>query len=201
VRLRREPDDGERKERSRRRLIADYAITLLLAVAIALLIQAFVVKPFRVPSESMASTIEKNERVLVDRATFHFRSIHRGDVIVFRVPASVSQFPLLKRVVGLPGDTLSIVDDRLYVNGKALNEPYLRHAGTMVPTTPAEMLGDGASPWSLAAPYTVPAGRYFVMGDNRTNSNDSRYWGTVPRGAIIGRVFAAYWPLDRLGGL
>lgn len=194
--------DAERKPRTRLRLLTDYAVTLVLAIIVALLAQTYLVKPFRVPSESMASTIQKGERVLVDRASFHFRSIHRGDVIVFRVPPDVSLYPLLKRVVGLPGDTLSISGDRLYVNGRPLNELYLRHAdGSVAPTEPAETYGESSSPWSLTTPYTVPPGRYFVMGDNRTNSNDSRYWGTVARADIIGRVFAVYWPLDRFGGI
>lgn len=192
---------GKRRRRTWKRLAFDYGLTLVAAVVIALLVQAYLVKPFRVPSESMASTIEPGERVLIDRTTYHFRSIHRGDIIVFHVPASVSPYPLLKRVVGLPGDTLSIRDERLYVNGRPLNEPYLRQAdGSITPTLPADGFDD-SEPWSLTVPYTVPPGRYFMMGDNRSNSNDSRYWGTIPRSAVVGRVFAIYWPLDHLSGL
>jgi len=200
-------DNGESEESpatlSWRRILVEWGIILVVASAVAtgvaLLAQAFVIKPFLVPTSSMANTIEQNERVLVDCVTFHLFGIHRGDIIVFKVPSSVSTTPLLKRVIGLPGDTLSLHDDRVYVNGKLLNEPYLRLPdGSLTPTSPAPNYGTPSDPWSLEQPYTVPAGRYFVMGDNRTKSDDSRYWGTVPRSAVIGRVFAVYWPLSRI---
>jgi signal peptidase I len=198
-------DDSEESPAtlSWRRILVEWGIILVVASAVAtgvaLLVQAFVLKPFLVPTSSMANTIEQNERVLVDCVTFHLFGIHRGNIIVFKVPRSVSTTPLLKRVIGLPGDTLSLHDDRVYVNGKLLNEPYLRLPdGSLTPTSAAPNYGTPSEPWSLEQPYKVPAGRYFVMGDNRTKSDDSRYWGTVPRSAVIGRVFAVYWPLSRI---
>lgn len=200
-------DGGDSEESSAtlswRRILVEWGIILVVAsvvaTGVALLAQAFVIKPFLVPTSSMANTIQQNERVLVDCVTFHLFGIHRGDIIVFKVPKSVSTTPLLKRVIGLPGDTLSLRDDRVYVNGKLLNEPYLRLPdGSITPTSSAPNYGTPSAPWSLEQPYTVPAGRYFVMGDNRTKSDDSRYWGTVPYSAIIGRVFAIYWPLSRI---
>ena len=201
-------DDGGDSEEppatlSWRRILVEWGIILVVASAVAtgvaLLAQAFVIKPFLVPTSSMANTIQQNERVLVDCVTFHLFGIHRGDIIVFKVPTSVSTTPLLKRVIGLPGDTLSLRDDRVYVNGKLLNEPYLRLPdGSLTPTSAAPNYGTPSEPWSLEQPYTVPAGRYFVMGDNRTKSDDSRYWGTVSRSAVIGRVFAIYWPLSHI---
>jgi signal peptidase I len=187
-----------------RRTLVDYAITIVLAVGLALLIQAFVVKPYMIPSPSMANTLVPGQRVLVDRLTYHYRDIARGDVIVFKQPhGQPGKDILIKRVVGLPGDTLSLDSGRLYVNGKLQNEPYVRVVGGQVePTDPADTFGGPASAgWSLATPYTLPAGQYFVMGDNRTNSGDSRYFGTVPEENVIGRAFFSYWPPGRLGTL
>lgn len=186
------------------RTIADYGLTAVLAVGLALLIQAFVVKPYMIPSPSMADTLKIGQRVLVDRVSYHFRDIARGDVIVFRQPhGQPGKDILIKRVVGLPGDTLSLDGGKLYVNGVVQQEPYVRVDGGQVePTDPAETLGGPASAaWSLLTPYTLPAKQYFVMGDNRTNSGDSRYWGTVPQENVIGRAFFSYWPLGRLGTL
>lgn len=200
---------ASRASHSWRRAFVDLSITLAVlavVVTVVLLVQAFIVRPFRVPTASMANTIQKNERVLVDRVTFHFRDVRCGDIVVFKVPPAVSTAPLLKRVIGLPGETLSLRAGRVYVNGRLLSEPYLRQPdGSLTPTLPPPTYNKPAGwipqPWSLDRPYTIPAGQYFVMGDNRTRSGDSRYWGTVPRSAIIGRVFAIYWPLDRVGWL
>ena len=187
-----------------RRTLADYAITMVLAVGLALLIQAFIVKPYMIPSPSMANTLLPGQRVLVDRVAYHYRDIARGDVIVFKQPhGQPGMDVLIKRVVGLPGDTLSLEGGKLFVNGRPLEEPYVRVVGGQVePTDPAETAGGPTSAaWSLLSPYTLPPGQYFVMGDNRTNSGDSRYWGTVPEENVIGRAFFSYWPLERLGAL
>jgi signal peptidase I len=197
------------------RVVLDYAVTILVAVGIAVLLQAFVVKPYLIPSESMATTLSIGQRVLVDRVTYHLHDIGRGEVIVFRHPLGASADAaeggnqdeqgdvLIKRVIGLPGDTLSLQDGRVLVNGVLLDEPYVRSVGGRpAPTEPGSVLGGpGLGPWSLDEPYTVPAGTLFVMGDNRTDSNDSRYWGTVPRENVIGHAFFTYWPLGRLGRL
>jgi signal peptidase I len=188
----------------RSRTLADYTITVVLAIGLALLIQAFIVKPYMIPSPSMADTLQIGQRVLVDRVSYLYRDIARGDVIVFRQPhGQPGKDILIKRVVGLPGDTLSLSGGKLYVNGSLQQEPYVRVVdGQAEPTDPADALGGPASAgWSLAAPYTLPAGQYFVMGDNRTNSGDSRYFGTVPEENVIGRAIFSYWPLGRLGTL
>ena len=186
---------GERG-RSRARLLADYAISIAIAVAAVYAIQALAVKPFRIPTPSMADTVRTGDRVLIDRLTYRFRGVHRGDIVVFTGHGPI---PLLKRVVGLPGDILSLSDGRLYVNGQPAADSYVRRIdGAPEPTLPGP---DPAAPWSLRHPYTVPAGSYYMMGDNRTDSGDSRYWGTVSRDQIMGRAFFVYWPPGQVGGL
>ena len=192
-----------RPQKGARRIIFDYGLTLVIGIALAFAVQASVVKPYRIPSDSMANTLVPYQRVLVDRLIYRFRPVHRGDIIVFRC-AALGNAVLIKRVVGLPGDLLALHNGQLYVNGvQACNSFVDRLDGVVEPTQPASSLttNDPSTPWSLAQPYRVPAGRYFVMGDNRTDSDDSRYWGTVPRSAIIGQAFFTYWPLGRIGGL
>jgi len=192
-----------RPEKGSRRIVVDYGLTALVAIAMAVVVQSFVIKPYLIPSTSMANTLVPGQRVLVDRMVYRYRAVHRGDIIVFRRPCPPHDV-LIKRVVGLPGDTLSVSNGDLYVNGRRLTEPYVDKVnGVVEPTDPADSMtsGDPGAPWSLTRPYRVPAGRYFVMGDNRTDSADSRYWGTVPRAAIIGRAFFTYWPLARVGQL
>jgi signal peptidase I len=186
------------RHKSHGRTLLDYALTALVAVALALAIQAFVVKPYLIPSVSMANTLLPGQRVLVDRLVYHYRAVHRGDIIVFRWPGHENETPLIKRVVGLPGDRLSLRQGRLYVNGHPLPEGYVKHDRGVAEKTLPAFQGVGADAWSLATPYTVPPDHFFVMGDNRTESNDSRYWGTVPRDHIIGRAFFVYWPPERI---
>ena len=184
----------------KRRTIVEYAVIAIVAIGLALVIQAFFVKPYRIPSPSMNNTLLPGDRVLVNRLVYHFRDVHRGDIIVFHYPVDTS-FVFIKRVVGLPGDTLQIKGGLLYVNGNQLSEPYIRKVdGVPETTTPGQAtLGTTMAPaWSLKDPYTVPAGNYFVMGDNRTESDDSRTWGPVPAKDLIGRAFFIYWPLDRI---
>ena len=186
-----------------RRAIFDYGLTALIAIAMAIVVQSFVVKPYMIPSSSMADTLVPHQRVLVDRLIYRFRAVHRGDIIVFRC-AQLANLVLIKRVVGLPGDLLALHGGQLYVNGVQASDSFVdRIDGVSEPTDPAELYADTQldTPWSLAQPFRVPAGHYFVMGDNRTDSDDSRYWGTVPKSAIIGEAFFTYWPLGRIGGL
>ncbi len=144
----------------------------------------------------MENTLLIGDRVLVDRISWRFSNPERGDIVVFHPPFAGPV--LIKRIIGMPGDTISLRDDAVYINGHKLNEPYVRTvAGKPEPSDPF----DNGLPWSLQTPYKVPAGNYFVMGDNRTDSGDSREFGPVPRGQFVGRAFARYWPLDRIGGL
>jgi signal peptidase I len=191
----REKDRG--KAASRGRTVAEYAVLAVVAVAVALLIQAYLVKPYRIPSESMENTLLIGDRVLVDRVSWRFSSPKHGDIVVFHPPI-IDGPVLIKRIVGLPGDKLSVSGGALYVNGQRQDESYVRRVdGRPVPTEPFV----NGRPWSLQQPYTVPAGDYFMMGDNRTNSGDSRDFGPVPRGQLVGHAFARYWPLARIGGV
>jgi signal peptidase I len=183
--------------------VLGYAVVIVAAVLVALAVQAWVVKPYRIPSESMLDTLRPGDRVLVNRAVYHLREPHRGDVIVFHYPDD-PDVVFIKRVVGTPGDVLNVRDGRLYVNGERVKEPYVhRTAGRPDPTVAQAAIAGSTlhDPWSLAEPYRVPQGEYFVMGDNRTDSDDSRDWGTVPRAAIVGEGLVTYWPLSRLRAL
>lgn len=187
----------------KRSTLLEYVFITVFAVGLALLLQAFVVKPYRIPSESMVPTLEISDRVLVNRFLYHFREPRRGDIVVFRWPVD-GQTVFIKRLIGLPGDTISLQDGHVYVNGEKLDEPYLAsEGGQPVPTEP--ILGVDAStmapPWALYEPYTVPDGNYFMMGDNRLHSDDSRKWGPVPEENVIGEAFFRYWPLSRIGPL
>lgn len=181
----------------------EYVVVTVLAVAVAFAVQSWLMKPYRIPSGSMLDTLRPGDRVLVNRVVYHLRDPHRGDVIVFRYPED-PHVVFIKRVVGVPGDVLEVRDGRLYVNGRAAPEPYVHRTDGLRDPTFAEGSVAGSTmhdPWSLFAPFEVPAGQYFVMGDNREVSDDSRDWGTVPRTAIVGEGFATYWPLSRLRSL
>lgn len=177
--------------RSATRNILEWVAVIVGAVLVALVIKTVFVQAFRIPSESMDPTLIKGDRVLVNKLSYRLHDVNRGDVVVFVRPKNLPGGPgdprdLIKRVIGLPGDTLYARDGVVYVNDRPLKEPYL-------PT--------GTSSVNMDQPVTVPPGRVWVMGDNRTNSQDSRVFGPVPRDSIVGRAFLVMWPLNRLGSL
>jgi signal peptidase I len=183
--------------------ILEYVVAIVIAIVVALLIQAFLVKPFRIPTPSMVGTLRPGDRVLVDRVVYRLRRPRRGDIIVFEYPRN-RDIMFIKRVIGVPGDTLETRAGRLYVNGRVLDEPYVHQTdGVRDPTNASGPVAGTTmrEPWSLAQPFIVGRDEYFVMGDNRTRSDDSRTWGTVPAATIVGAAFLTYWPLDRLGPL
>jgi signal peptidase I len=155
------------------------------AFVLAILIQQFIVKPFAIPSPSMEPTLVQGDRVLVNRLAYHFRSPKSGDVIVFHPPGREGSEPFIKRVVAVAGDTVSVHDGQLWVNGVARDEPFIKEH---------PILGDFAQ-------VTVPAACVWAMGDNRNNSGDSRVFGPVSVHAIIGVAFAIYWPPSHWAGL
>jgi signal peptidase I len=181
---------------------------LLTALLIAVVIKTFLVQPFWIPTPSMVPTIEVNDRVMVNKLTMNFSDVNRGDIVVFRDPAApdldetipeavvrsvleaigirVRGFDdLIKRVVALPGETFSISENKVHINGVPLDEPYLP-PGTAMPDT---------------GPITLGEDEVFVMGDNREFSLDSRSFGPIPLEDVIGKAFLVIWPLSHFGGI
>jgi signal peptidase I len=199
----------ERSSRRRGNSLVETVLIVAVALGLALGIQAFLVKPYRIPSESMVPTLEIGQRVLVNRIGNRFGDPSIGDVTVFHPPVGAESgkqcgaprkpnqpCPLptpkeasvnfIKRVVGLPGDKITIDNGHVIRNGKRAVEPFIRPCGG----------GEGCD---MSTPITVPKGYYFMMGDNRGASDDSRFWGPIPRAWIIGNAFATYWPPSRIG--
>jgi signal peptidase I len=176
-------------DRRRRRLIIDWVVILVIAVLASFLVRLYAVQTFYIPSGSMEPTLHLGDRILVDKLSVRFGTINTGDIIVFKAPPAEhcgdSVSDLVKRVIGVPGDHLSSKGNTIYINGKALDETW----------THIEPLG------TPIGNVTVPPNSYFVMGDNHSNSCDSRYWGFVPRKDLIGKVFFRIWPLSRFGFL
>ena len=167
----------KKKEKSTLREMIEVIIT---ALVLAFVIKTFVVGNFWIPSESMVPTIEVNDKVIVTNFSYWFDDPQRGDVIVFKYPLN-TRTDYIKRCIGLPGETVEFRDSRLYINGEPVAEPYL----------PEDLTFDDYGP------VTVPEGQYFVCGDNRNNSADSRAWGFLDRSLIIGKAQCIYWPFDR----
>jgi len=174
--------------------------TLVLTLVIYLVIHNFVAQPFEVEQRSMLPTIAENEYVLIDKISPRFDNYHRGDIVVFQPPDGFSQgeVPFIKRVIGLPGDTVSLQNGRVFVavaggSPVRLDEPYVVRGidGTAADTLPKD--AEATTSW------TIPEGTYFVMGDNRPDSQDSRYFGPIDRDLIVGRAWLRYFPLDRIG--
>lgn len=166
----------------------EWVAVLAVAVIAAVLIRAFVFEPFFIPSGSMEPTLKVNDRVLVNKLSYDLHSIHRGDVVVFKKPPkdfTPGIKDLIKRVIGLPGETISGQDGAVFVNGRRLKEPWLPKGVTTAPFPAVH----------------VPKGDYFVMGDNRGDSADSRVIGPISGDLIVGRAFIRVWPISRIGGL
>jgi signal peptidase I len=170
-----------RKRRWIRVLLREVLLPLVVAFAVAMTVQATVAKPYEISTGSMNPTIMPSDRVLANRLVYRFRDVGRGDIVVFQPPAELnSTVPFVKRVVGLPGDTLEIKNGQVFVNG----EPFF--------------VAGAAVPRYSYGPVTVPADSVFVLGDNRNNSVDSHVWGFLQERSILGEVFMTYWPLGRL---
>jgi signal peptidase I len=163
--------------------ISTWARDMLFAVAISFLIITFLYQPVRVEGTSMMPGLQDQERLFINKFEYHFEPIHRGDVVVFHFPLDPSK-SYIKRVIGLPGDTLRIVDGQVYVNGRALKERYV----------PARYRDDRSYPKTI-----LPLHEYFVMGDHRLISSDSRDFGPVNRRLIYGKATFVYWPTDDMG--
>lgn len=180
------------------RLLREYASALGWAVLLAVILRTFLVQSFVIPSSSMEETLQIGDYLLADKISYGLRvpwsgarlatlrAPQRGDVVVFFPPEEVSTEHFVKRLVGLPGDEIEIRDKRVLINGTQYNEPHASHRDLR--TMPAR-----SGPRDNFGPVRVPAGSYFVLGDNRDNSYDSRFWGFVPQERIVGRAVLKYW--------
>lgn len=204
----------KQKSKSTTNSIVELVVIVLVAVGLALGIQAFLVKPYRIPSGSMKPTLTEGQRVLVNRIGMRLNGPHVGEIVVFHPPKNAdnevcgptphmvnpggaacsqpepneSSTNFIKRVVAGPGDVIYIKEGHVYRNGKREADSYIRGCA-------------GVSECNFPEPITIPAGHWFMMGDNRGESDDSRFWGPVPTKWIIGGAFATYWPPDRIGFL
>jgi signal peptidase I len=185
-----------------RRALAEWVVIILVALVAALLIKTFAIQAFSIPSQSMEPTLMPGDRVLVDKLASDFSPVRTGDIIVFRrPPADTSAVnDLIKRVIAGPGQSIYVANCKVYVNGKELSQRYLPK-GWEDPGSEYCTVWDAPGMLDLPDPYTVPAGHYFVMGDNRQDSDDSRYWGPVPANYVVGVAFVRMWPPSRLGSL
>ena len=174
------------KEKKKMNAVIEWAIIIAIALAAALFINYVIIINSVVPSGSMETTIMTNSRMMGLRVTYWFSDPQRGDIVVFKYPDDPSE-NFVKRVIGTPGDVVEIIDGITYVNGEVLDEPYLKE-----PPIPRSF-----------GPFEVPEGHYFMMGDNRNNSNDSRFWKNtyVPRNYVLGKALFVYWPFNRMGVL
>ncbi len=185
-------------------VVREYFESIVIAVILALFVRTWVVQAFKIPTGSMENNLLIGDHLLVNKFTFGptplaigravlpVRSIRRGDVIVFKYPDEPDR-DFIKRVIGLPGETVELRNKKVYVNGKALDEPYV-HFLTPPSTDYQEVTSSDVR--ERFGPVTVPADHYFVMGDNRDNSQDSRYWGFLPRGYVKGKALMIYWSYE-----
>jgi signal peptidase I len=195
--------------------------SLLNTVVIAIFVITFIVQAFQIPSESMEDTLQVGDYLLVNKLTYGsdggwldfllpYRKVHRGDIVVFHYPVHPQQH-FVKRVIGVPGDRLRLVNRQVFINGKPMTEPYVRYTSQDMdlfrddfPRTNVAVPGLEGEWWLQMKKLVedgeliVPEGNYFVMGDNRDVSDDSRYWGFVPRENIIGRPLVIYWSVKSL---
>ncbi|MGC2486133.1 MAG: signal peptidase I [Acidimicrobiales bacterium] len=180
------------KKRSTKRSLTEWGIVVVIAVVVSILIRTFVFQTFFIPSGSMEPTLQIGDRIVVSKLSVEFGTIHTGDILVFKAPKAVADVcgddvaDLVKRVIGLPGQTIWSKGNTIYVDGKVLKQPW---------THVAEI---GPKPITKTH---ITKNHYFMMGDNEPNSCDSRYWGTIPRSSIIGKAFLRIWPLSHAGFL
>ena len=168
--------------------------TIVTAIILALGIRHFVAEARYIPSSSMEPTLEINDRLIIEKISYHLREPQRGDVVVFNtndIPLLEKEYTdaFIKRVIGLPGEKIKFTNGRVYVNDQPLSEDYLKE----MPNYECQKYNCG--------PIVVPDDTYLVLGDNRNNSLDSRFWGFVPKDNLIGRASVRFWPIDRVGNI
>jgi signal peptidase I len=185
---------GEALPRTRSRrvdAVIEIAVTVILAIGLYLVIQTFLVGTYRVEQVSMLPTLRQGQHLLVDKLSPRFDPYSRGDIVVFHAPGTAADsIPYIKRVIGVAGDHVALRDGEVYINGVALEEPYISTDGR-----------GGTEPLDGTTEWVVPAGQVLVMGDHRSRSVDSRSFGPVPVDQVIGRAWIRFWPLDSGIGL
>jgi len=190
------------------RWVIEWAVILMAVLLCTVLLRTYVVQSFYIPSPSMVPTLQVGDRIMVNKLSYDLHGVHRGDIVVFRRPPLEEQdYPdLVKRVIGLPGESISTQNGQVYINcpGQVfarctpLKEPWLPGGAS---SYTGALPGDQHPQFNMPGPVTVPAGEYFVMGDNRTDSEDSRYFGPIAKSLIVGRAEAVVWPLSHVKGV
>lgn len=165
----------------KRSLFGEMFESVAIAVLLAVVIRLFVLEPFYIPSGSMEPTLQERDRIIVSKMNYYFQEPKRGDIVVFKYPKDPKR-NFVKRLIAKGGETVAIKDSRLYINGQQVPEDYL---------PPGLRIAD-------FGPVAVPEGSYFMMGDNRNNSDDSRVWGFLPEKLIVGKAILIYWPPERI---
>jgi signal peptidase I len=178
-----------RRAARRGRAAAETAALVVVVVLLALAVRAFGYQTFWIPSTSMVPTLQKGDRILVQKAFFNWHDLHQGDIVVFARPprdncGGPADTDLVKRIIALPGQTIYSAGNTVYVNGRPLAEPYLPRIDPLGPPIPDA---------SRLHPFRVPAGDFYVLGDNRQISCDSRFWGPITGSSIVGRVVLLLW--------
>ena len=204
------PGDGvstrarRRSGRRTRKVVIEWVLLIGGALLIAFLIKTFLFQAFYIPSESMTPTLNVNDRVLVNKLSYKLHDVNRGDIVVFEAPddpAAGGVKDLVKRVVGLPGETVEFRDNRVFVDGKPLDESYLPNGQRGVTTPSRAAFDNKCEPPASDDSCVVPADSYLVLGDNRTESKDGRVFGPIDESDIVGRVFVRIWPIGDVGFL
>jgi signal peptidase I len=180
-------DRGKKKAKpSRKKQGYEWLVLVAASLAVALVVRGFLIQAFYIPSESMVPTLVKNDRVLVNKLSYKLHDVHRGDIVVFKAPpgaATAQVKDLIKRVIGLPGETIEGRNGSIFINGKPLDEPYL----------PPDVRSRDFPPEKIAPD------KIYVLGDNRQDSRDSTFFHAIDENAIVGRAFVKIWPLNDLG--
>lgn len=177
------------KQKKKESFFSDFFVPVIIGLLIVVVLRTLIFGLFYVPSGSMIPTLQINDHVVVTKFTYHITKPQRGDIVVFNYPVALKEtgekVRYVKRLIGLPGDKIEIKEKHLYINDQLVDEPYISSDSDMADFSPL-VLGEK---------------EYFMMGDNRNHSNDSRYWGTVEEDLLIGKAQMIYWPLNRLGKL
>jgi signal peptidase I len=190
--------DARSTGRRRHRVLVEWIVLAGGALLIAILIKTFLFQTFYIPSRSMTPTLQVGDRVIVNKLSYRLHNVNRGDIVVFENPEDSDVKDLVKRVVGLEGETVTLRDGAVLIDGRRLDEPYLEDGEA---TEPTGTFNNQCEPPLERTRCKIPAGRVLVLGDNRNESKDGRVFGPIDEGDIVGRVFVRIWPLGNLGFL